>query len=91
MPFKKLEDKQDYQRQWLEKRKRKFFKDKKCEKCGSKTNLEMHHRDKDDKVSHKIWSWAPDKFKEEAAKCKIWCRKCHQEHHGEERTEEAKD
>jgi hypothetical protein len=84
MPFKKLEDKQEYQRNWLKDRKKVFFKGKKCEKCGSTKNLELHHLDKHKKEDHKIWSWAPARFKKEAAKCKILCRKCHSDLHAKE-------
>ena len=84
MPFKKLEDKQEYQRNWLKDRKKDFFKGKKCAKCGSTKKLELHHKDKHDKEDHKIWSWAPSRFKKEVAKCQILCRKCHSEMHAEE-------
>jgi 5-methylcytosine-specific restriction endonuclease McrA len=84
MPFKDLKDKQEYQRNWLKDRKKVFFKGKKCEKCGSTKNLELHHLDKHKKEDHKIWSWSPARFKKEAAKCKILCRKCHSELHAKE-------
>lgn len=88
MPFKKLEDKQKYQREWLQKRKDRVLKGKKCVWCGSTKDLELHHKDKDAKESHKIWSWAPDRFMKELKKCVIVCKKCHDEHHAEERRKE---
>jgi hypothetical protein len=30
-----------------------------CKRCGSTQKLELHHRDPAEKVSHRIWSWAP--------------------------------
>lgn len=85
MPYKNREDKQEYQRNWLKKRRRDFLKGKSCKICGSTRNLELHHRDKKKKESHKIWSWSPERFKEESKKCDIICRKCHEEMHADEK------
>jgi 5-methylcytosine-specific restriction endonuclease McrA len=84
MPFKDIDKKREYQRNWLRVRKQHFFKGKKCAKCGSTENLELHHLDKHQKEDHKIWSWAPERFQAEVKKCKILCRQCHSDMHAEE-------
>ena len=89
MPFKNLEDKQEYQREWLQKRKDRYFKNKKCKKCGSNRNLILHHRDPDAKESHKIWSWAPQRFWDEIRKCDVLCEKCHEELHAKKNRKDS--
>jgi len=78
MPFKDRKDKQKFQRDWLQKRKDDFFKGKKCRRCGSTKDLQLHHTDPSKKVDHKIWSWKPERFREEVRKCIILCKSCHQ-------------
>lgn len=77
-----------YHREWYQKvvipRKQMFFKNKKCQWCGSTENLEIHHVDPSQKLGHKIWSWRDEKREAELTKCIVLCRKCHQSHHKEE-------
>ena len=40
-------------------------------------DLELHHVDPTQKVSHSIWSWTKEKRDKEAAKCKVLCFECH--------------
>lgn len=56
-----------------------------CERCGSSEHLQMHHRDKDQKESHAVWGWRKERRDAELAKCDLLCRKCHIEHHNQER------
>src|SRR5262249_42011780 len=47
--------------------------------------LEFHHFDPFDKISHRVWSWAPAKRDAELAKCIILCQRCHVQRHREDR------
>ena len=85
MSYKDKEKQKEYSRNWVSKRRLDFFKDKKCEICGSTERLELHHINKEDKEDHKIWSWSIERRNKEIKKCVIWCRDCHEEHHAEEK------
>jgi len=61
----------------MENRREDFFRDKKCLKCKTNKNLELHHRDPSKKESHRIWSWRQDRRHREIEKCDILCRECH--------------
>jgi hypothetical protein len=50
-----------------------------CSKCGSDVDLQLHHKDRTKKVSHKIWSWTEKRRLKELAKCVVLCRRCHNE------------
>lgn len=79
MPYKNKDEQRVFQKEWLRDRKKRFFKDKKCKKCGSNKNLTLHHRDPSKKIDHHIWSWAPERFWAEVKKCDVLCEKCHEE------------
>ena len=68
-----------YQRAWLHNRKRAFYKDKCCVKCGSKEQLELDHINPAEKVTHRVWSWTEAKRNIEIAKCQVLCKACHLE------------
>jgi 5-methylcytosine-specific restriction endonuclease McrA len=70
-------DRKEYGRVWIANRRKEFFKDKKCENCGSTENLEPHHINPELKKDHKIWSWSEKRRNEELKKCKILCQSCH--------------
>ena len=76
MPYKDPEKQKKFQREWLQKRRERVFKGKKCKYCGSTKNLVLHHRDSNKKVDHRIWSWAPERFMKELKKCDIVCQSC---------------
>lgn len=48
-----------------------------CIQCGSWENLELHHKDPKQKVSHRIWSWSEERRLKELEKCVVLCIKCH--------------
>lgn len=77
MPFATKEEQREYQRVWVANRRKKFFEDKFCVRCGSKEKLELDHIDPKQKVSHRIWTWAEDRRQKEIAKCQILCQPCH--------------
>lgn len=78
MPYKDLKRQREYQRLWMKNRRQKWLKEHgPCVRCGSWDDLNIDHKDGDEKNSHKIWSWAKKRFDEEIAKCQVLCRKCH--------------
>jgi hypothetical protein len=53
--------------------------DKSCVVCGTKQSLEVDHIDPEQKVAHRIWSWAIPRRNEELAKCQVLCTAHHLE------------
>lgn len=49
----------------------------KCAKCGSKDKLEVDHKDRTSKESHRIWSWSAARRVIELLKCWVLCHECH--------------
>jgi hypothetical protein len=79
------EQKKEYQRQWIAKRREEFFSDKFCVICFSENELQLDHIDTTTKIDHRIWSWSKKRFEEEAAKCQVLCYPCHKEKTSKER------
>ena len=77
MPYKDKDKQREYQREWMAKRREEYFAGKKCLQCGGVDNFELHHRDPDTKVSHRVCSWAKDRREKELKKCGILCYECH--------------
>lgn len=73
------ENKRKLQREWLAKRRREYFANKVCIKCGSTHNMQLDHIDPDQKVSHRIWSWSAERREAELAKCQVLCEEHHKE------------
>ena len=85
MPYKDKNKQKEYSRIWTANQRKKFFKDKFCELCGSTKKLELHHKNPEEKENHRIWNWAEERRKEEITKCVVWCRNCHTEYHAKEK------
>ena len=78
MPYKDRNKKRQYQLEWLRKRRSAWFAvNGPCQKCGSNQNLEVHHVNYEDKIDHKVWSWAQKRREAELAKCIVLCKECH--------------
>ncbi len=88
MPYKDPERQRQFQREAVARRRAEYTKP--CARCGSTDNIQMHHKDKTTKVSHRIWSWSRKKIEIELAKCEWLCRKCHQDEHRPEPPEHGK-
>lgn len=58
-------------------RRAEWFSDKLCNVCGATDDLQLDHRDRTTKVSHRIWSWAKERREAELAKCQALCVPCH--------------
>jgi 5-methylcytosine-specific restriction endonuclease McrA len=48
-----------------------------CKQCASEENLELDHKNPEEKVSHSVWSWEPRRRELELKKCQVLCRNCH--------------
>ena len=77
MPYKDKDQQRAFNREWLRKRREAFFADKSCVKCGSRKEMQLDHKDPDQKVSHRIWSWSKERRDAEIAKCQVLCYECH--------------
>lgn len=82
MPYKNIEKRRGYQKQWYAKRRRDYFSNKICEICSATEKLELHHKDPAKKVAHSIWSWSKKRREQELRKCRVLCIDCHFSEHG---------
>ena len=79
MGYKDREQQRLYQREWKLCRRREFFLGKVCTRCRATDTLELHHKDRTQKIASSIWSWSADRREREIAKCEVLCRRCHKE------------
>jgi hypothetical protein len=58
-----------------------------CAKCGSSTDLEFHHRNKEEKETRiaQVWSRSEKIREKELAKCDLLCAECHRVETSKER------
>lgn len=86
MPCKTSDERRAYQRGWVAGRRATWMAGKSCVDCGSTKSLQLDHRDPEQKVTHRIWSWSLERLELEAAKCDIRCSECHTKRHAEQRS-----
>ena len=86
MPIKDPILKNAYARKRWQTRRDEWFAGKKCAHCGTSEGLTIHHRNKSDKVTHRIWCLSYERIEEETAKCDVLCLHCHMALHAVERT-----
>lgn len=84
MPFKDIAVRRAYGREWMRKRRRAFFADKHCARCGAIDDLQLDHIKRQGKVDHRIFSWSSKRRRIELEKCQILCEECHKEKTREE-------
>lgn len=77
MPYADKEAQKEYQRKWLAKRRAEYLKNKVCVWCGTGSNLELDHINRDTKINHRVWSWSAERREAELAKCQVLCKNCH--------------
>jgi len=83
MPVKDKAAYNEYMRQYMlrkyHKQRKKIIKalGGKCQKCGSKKNLELDHENKDTKMHDVARCWSEVVWKEEIKKCQLLCKSCH--------------
>lgn len=86
MPYADKARQREYQRLWVARNRADWIlAHGPCTACGSWNSLEVDHIDPSQKVNHRIWSWSPQRREAELAKCRVLCRKCHEERHAVER------
>jgi len=72
----------EYQRLWMAARRKEWFDaNGPCIDCGSWDKLHADHVVKEDKVTHRVWSWTKKRRDEELAKCVVRCAGCHMRRH----------
>lgn len=81
MPYKDKSKQAEFQRQWMADRRRQYIEKfgGMCIRCLSSESLEFHHRNREEKTSHRVWSWQPSRIEEELSKCDLLCHSCHME------------
>jgi RecJ-like exonuclease len=80
MPYKDRQRLRDYQREYVMRRRLAWFAENgPCSRCGGSGRLELHHKNRAAKVSHKVWSWRESRRRRELSKCCVLCRECHRE------------
>lgn len=81
MAFKDKSRQREYQRQRVAARREKYISlfGGKCSLCTSVEGLEFDHKDRSEKLDHRIWSWSEIRLEAELAKCQLMCRSCHME------------
>lgn len=77
MGYKDIDRRRDYARKWIADRRKSFFENKSCVRCGSTERLELDHIDPTQKVDHKIWSWSQKRRSAELVNCQVLCHDCH--------------
>jgi len=79
MPYKNPAVQLAYQREWMAERRRKALDSRgnACQRCRSRDRLEFHHRNPEEKVSHRIFSRRWESIHAELAKCDLLCSTCH--------------
>lgn len=85
MPYSDPEMQRAYQREWAASRRREYLAGRVCVDCGSDGPLEIDHVDPNQKVSHRIWTWARPRLEAELEKCEPRCVSCHVKRHRRER------
>ena len=79
----------DYQKKRYHSRKKEAIEmlGGKCSVCGTTKNLELDHKNPDNKnfAVTKLWSVPEAEFKREVKKCRLLCNKHHREHTGKQR------
>jgi len=88
VPYKDKDKQRAYQKQRVAKIREQWFKENgPCKECGSRLNLEIHHKDPTQKESHRIWSWAKERREAELKKCEVLCTTCHMAKHNKQWSE----
>lgn len=79
MPYKDIEARRKWQRENNQRRRQEWLiQNGPCVECKSTVGLQVDHKDRSTKASHKVWSWSEARRNEELAKCQVLCKDCHQ-------------
>lgn len=78
MPYKDPAQQRAFQNQWAKNRRLVWLAQQgPCVSCGSIDSLEVDHRYRSSKVTHRVWTLTAKKRAAELAKCQPLCRPCH--------------
>ena len=72
-------DMREYKRRWAAARRAEWMAGKSCVVCGATQSLEVDHIDPEQKIAHRIWTWAIPRRDAELAKCQVLCSEHHKE------------
>ena len=90
MSYKDKDKQREYMRVWVKARRDAWLAlNGPCIKCGSFIDLEVHHVDPTQKVTHRVWSWAVKRRDEELSKCRVLCCDCHKRETATPRAEQG--
>jgi 5-methylcytosine-specific restriction endonuclease McrA len=91
MPYADPAARRAYQRDWCRRKRLDALQGRSCEHCGTTTDLEFHHVDPSEKLTHRIWGWAPERLAKELLKCVVLCTDCHRAETAKQRRERAEE
>ena len=83
MPYKSPEEQREFQRKWVQKRRKKHMDGKKCAMCGkpvSAKTSDLDHKtphQNTEKIDHRLWSLKDSKRKKKLKGMQILCKSCH--------------
>lgn len=83
MPYKNPDEQREFQRKWVQARRKKHMDGKKCAKCGkpvSAKTSDLDHKKphgNTEKIDHRLWSLKDSKRKKKLKGMQILCRACH--------------
>lgn len=89
MPYADPAARRAYQREWCRQKRANALLGRCCAECGATADLEFHHVDPSEKLSHRIWGWSPDRIAKELDKCVVLCASCHEAETSRQRREAA--
>lgn len=86
MGYSDPEKQREFQNGWVKSRREEWLAENgPCVLCNGTDDLEVHHKNPDQKVSHRIWSWTALKREKELAKCVVLCGECHKQESAKQR------
>jgi 5-methylcytosine-specific restriction endonuclease McrA len=83
MPYKNPDEQREFQRKWVQKRRKKHMDGKKCAMCGkpvSAKTADLDHKKphgNTEKIDHRLWSLKDSKRKKKLKGMQVLCRACH--------------
>ena len=83
MPYKNPDEQREFQRKWVQKRRKSHMDGKKCAKCGkpvSAKTADLDHKKphgNTEKIDHRLWSLKDSKRKKKLKGMQVLCKACH--------------
>lgn len=90
MPYKDIVKQRAMQLKYMQQRRAAWFAaNGPCILCGSWNDLQLDHKSRLGKISHKVWSWSEERRNSELLKCQALCGPCHKEKTSKENRKEG--